>query len=102
MNSENDNESAQCEHTTEQYQADGGVRQEKTETLAGGVTIELPPNSGLAEVTHYCVGCGDKIRVYEIFDDRIEDELGTKPIHDSAKCLEKAENLRDSDEEVEA
>jgi len=51
----------------------------RSEFLNGGVVIE-EKEGDTAEVTHNCVGCGDEVRTFEIFADRIEEELGSKPL----------------------
>ncbi|WP_135822994.1 hypothetical protein [Halostella litorea] len=61
----------------------------RSEFLNGGVVIE-ENDAPTAEVTHICVGCGDEIETFQIFDDTIEEHLEAKPICDDTtiECRE--------------
>lgn len=70
----------------------------RTEFLNGGVVVrDLNQDAPVLNVEHICVGCGETIRTFEVFEDRAEESLDVKPMHDSVRCKQKADNLRESE-----
>jgi hypothetical protein len=71
----------------------------RNEFLNGGVVVE-EKSEAIAEVTHICVGCGDEIRTFTIFADRVEEELDSKPICEDTtiECRKRGQELMEEDE----
>jgi hypothetical protein len=71
----------------------------RSEFLTGGVVVEEQSET-TAEVTHICVGCGDEVRTFTIFADRIREELDSKPLCEDTtiECRKRSQELMEEDE----